>query len=156
MSFLRGLLFFFGAMFLQWWWNTHLAFWGAAPQFLLALTVLIAARRGPVSAMLIGWAWGLFSDTLRADLFGANALLFMLAGYATGVVRRQMDLRAAGPLAATVLLGSWVYALAFGALGAVFAKSFFWVGWPSFLAAPFLNALAAAMAALAWEIWGDA
>lgn len=155
MSFLRGLALFVAAMFLQWWWNTHLAFYGAAPQFLLAFTVLLAARRGPVTAMLLGWLWGLFTDSLRADLFGANALLFMLAGYAAGVVRRQMDLRAVGPLAATVLLLSWLYALAFGTLGAIFAKSFFWVGWPSFLAAPFLNAVAVVFAALALEIWGE-
>jgi rod shape-determining protein MreD len=155
MSFVRGTILFFGAMFLQWWWNTHLAYWGAAPQILLALTVLVAARRGPVAAMLIGWVWGLYCDTLRADLFGANALLFMLAGYAAGAVRRQLDLRAGGPLAATVFLSTWAYALAMGVLGSVFAKSFFWVGWPTFLAAPFLNAGVALFGALLWEAWGD-
>ncbi len=154
MSFVRGMLLFIGAMFLQWWWNTHLAYWGAAPQILLALTVLVAARRGPVVAMFVGWAWGLYSDTLRADLFGANALLYTLAGYIAGVVRRQMDLRAGGPLAATVFLISWGYAFAIGGLGYVFAKSFFWVGWPTFIAAPFLNAAVALIGALAWEAWG--
>ena len=93
---LRGACLFVAAMFLQWWWNAHFAYWGAAPQFLFALTVVIAARRGPVTAMLIGYAWGLFSDTLRADLFGADALLYALAGYAAGMVRRQIDLSAPG------------------------------------------------------------
>lgn len=155
MSLLRGLVLFAAAMFGQWWWNTHLAFWGVAPQLLLALTVLIAARRGPVAAMLVGYAWGLFSDTLRADLFGANALLYALAGYAAGAVRRQLDLRAAGPLVATVFLLSWAYALLFGLLGQIFMKSFLWVGWPSFLAAPFLNAAVAVAGAIAWDLWGD-
>jgi len=155
MTFARGALLFVGAMFLQWWWNTHLAYWGLTPQILLALTILVAARRGPLAAMIVGWVWGLFSDTLRADLFGANALLYMLAGYASGVVRRQMDLRAIGPLAATVFLLSCAYSLLLGALGAVFAKSFFWVGWASFLAAPVLNALVATFAAFAWEVWGE-
>ncbi len=154
MSFVRGTLLFLGAMFLQWWWNTHLAYWGAAPHLLLALTILVAARRGPVAAMLVGWVWGLYTDTLRADLFGANALLYMLAGYAAGAVRRQMDLRAGGPLAATVFLMSWGYALALGVLGSVFAKSFYWVGWPTFLAAPFMNSAVALFGALVWE-WGD-
>ena len=150
MNILRGLLLFVAAMFLQWWWNAHLAYWGAAPQFLLALTVLIAARRGPVTAMLIGFAWGLFSDTLRADLFGADALLYALAGYAAGMVRRQIDLSAPEPLAAAVFLLTWAYALAFGVLGHVFLKSFVWVGWIPFLTAPFMNALVAILGAFAW------
>lgn len=156
MTFVRGLVLFVGAMFVHWWWNTHLALWGAAPQILLALTILIAARRGPISAMLLGFVWGLYADTIRADLFGANALLYMLAGYCAGMVRRQMDLRAIGPLAATVFILSWTYALLFGVLGQIFLKSFLWIGWPSFLAAPFLNAMVAIVGAVVWEVWGDA
>jgi rod shape-determining protein MreD len=143
MSYVRGAVLFVGAMFLQWWWNTHLAYWGAAPQFLLALTVVVAARRGPVTAMLVGFVWGLFSDTLRADLFGADALLYALAGYGAGMVRRQIDLGAPEPLAATVFLMTWAYAIMLGVLGHVFMKSFLWVGWVSFLTAPFMNALVA-------------
>lgn len=152
---LRSLFIFVGAMFLQWWWNTHLSYWGAAPQFLLALTILLAARRGPVAAMLFGFAWGLYADALRADLFGANALLYTLAGYVAGSVRKQIDLRAAGPLAATVLILSWGYVLTLGLLGAVFDRSFFWVGWVPALFTPFMNALAASAASLCWDIWGE-
>jgi rod shape-determining protein MreD len=151
MTWLRAIGLFIGAMLLQWWWNSHLAYWGAAPQFLLALTVLVAARRGPVAAMLVGYAWGLYSDLLRADLFGADALLYALAGYSAGLVRRQIDLAATGPLAAAVLVLSWLYLLARGALGAVFAQSFLWTGWIPALAAPPMNALVAALAAEAWD-----
>ncbi len=147
MSFLRGAALFVAAMFIQWWWNAHLAYWGAAPQFLFALTVLVAARRGPVPAMLIGYVWGLFSDTLRADLFGADALLYSLAGYGAGMVRRQIDLSAPEPLAAAVFLLTWAYALLLGLLGHIFLKSFVWVGWASLLAAPFMNALVAILGA---------
>jgi rod shape-determining protein MreD len=147
MSYVRGLTLFIGAMFLQWWWNSHLAYWGAAPQFLLAMTVVVAARRGPVPAMLAGFAWGLFSDTLRADLFGADALLFSLAGYAAGMVRSQVDLGAPEPLAATVFLLTWAYALLLGVLAHVFLKSFLWVGWIQFITAPFMNALVAIIGA---------
>jgi rod shape-determining protein MreD len=146
-SYFRGAALFVGAMFLQWWWNLHLAYWGAAPQFLLALTVVVAARRGPVTAMFVGFVWGLFSDTMRADLFGADALLYALAGYAAGMVRRQIDLGAPEPLAATVFLITWAYAIALGVLGHVFMKSFVWVGWVSFLTAPFMNALVAILGA---------
>jgi rod shape-determining protein MreD len=156
MSYLRGAVLFVAAMFVQWWWNSHLAYWGAAPQFLLALTVLVAARRGPVAAMLTGFAWGLFSDTLRADLFGADALLYALAGYAAGMVRRQIDLSAPEPLAATVFLLTWAYALLLGLLGHVFMKSFVWIGWIPFLTAPFMNALVAIAGALYLDARGAA
>jgi rod shape-determining protein MreD len=156
MSYIRGALLFVAAMFLQWWWNSHLSYWGAAPQFLLALTVVVAARRGPVTAMLVGYAWGLFSDTLRADLFGADAMLYALAGYAAGMVRRQIDLGAREPLAATVFLMTWAYALALGFLGHVFLKSFFWVGWIPFFTAPFMNALVAILGATLLDARGDA
>ena len=152
MNVLRGAALFIAAMFVQWWWNAHLAYWGAAPQFLLALTVLIAARRGPVAAMLIGYAWGLYTDTLRADLFGGGALLNALAGYSAGMVRRQIDLSAPEPLAATVFLLSIAYALLMGFLGHVFGGGFVWVGWIPFLAVPFLNALVALVAAAAWDV----
>lgn len=147
----RAALLLAAAMLLQWWWSTHLAYWGAAPQFLLALTVLIAARRGPVPAMLIGWTWGLYSDVLRADLFGADALLYMLAGYVAGEFRRQVDLEATGPLAVAVFLFSWAYLLLRGVLGTIFAKSFLWAGWIPALATPLLNALTAAAAAELWD-----
>jgi rod shape-determining protein MreD len=143
MKYLRGAVLFVVAMFVQWWWNSRLAYWGAAPQFLLAFTVLVAARRGPVAGMLAGYVWGLFSDTLRADLFGADALLYALAGYAAGMLRRQLDLSAPEPLAVTVFLMTWAYALLLGLLGHVFLKSFVWIGWVSFLTAPFMNALVA-------------
>lgn len=155
MSALRATVLFVAAMFLQWWWDAHLSYWGAAPQFLLALTVLIAARRGPVTAMLIGFVWGLFTDTLRADLFGADALLYMLAGYCAGIVRSQIDLGEPEPLAVTVFLLTWAYALLLGLLGRIFMKSFVWIGWIAFLTAPFMNALVAALAAAAWDEGGS-
>ena len=151
MSFVRGLLWFVGAMMLQWYWNTHLSYWGAAPQFLLAFTVLIASRRGPIQAMLFGFAWGLFADALRADLFGASALLYTLAGYIAGMVRRQLDLRASGSLAAAVLLISWGYVLVYGILGSIFSTSFAWLGWAPALAAPFMNALVSVVGAGVWD-----
>lgn len=146
---------FVAAMFAQWWWNSHLAYGGVAPQILLALTVLVAARSGPIAAMLCGYAWGLYADTLRPDLFGANALLYAWAGYAAGAIRRQMDLREAGPLVVTVLVVSWAYALSLAALGQVFLRAPIWDGGLPFLAVPFLNAAVAIAVAALWDAkWG--
>lgn len=154
-GFLRGAALFLGAMFLQWWWNTHFAYWGAAPQFLLALTILIAARRGPVLGMLAGFGWGLYLDVARAELFGASALILTLAAYFAGVARRQIDLRAAGPLAATTFLFTWGGFLAQGVLGLLFTKSFESPGWMSLLLTPFLNAAVVTAASVIWDPRGD-
>lgn len=154
-AFARGILLFIAAMFLQWWWNTHFAYWGAAPQFLLVLTVLLAARRGPIPGMLAGFGWGLYLDVGRAELFGASALILTLAAYAVGVARRQIDLRAAGPLAAMTFLFTWASFIGLGLLGLVFTKSFEWSGWIAVIATPFLNVFAVIVAALLWDARED-
>ena len=66
-SVIGGFVLFVLAMLGQWWWNSHFSYWGAAPQFLFALTILIAARRGPIAGMLAGFAWGIYLDVARAD-----------------------------------------------------------------------------------------
>ena len=154
-SFVRGLLLFVGAMALQWWWNAHFSYWGAAPQFLLVLTILIAARRGAVPGMLAGFGWGLYLDVARAELFGASALTLTLAAYFAGVMRRQIDLRTAGSLAATTFLFSWAVLVGHGLLGLVFTKSFEWAGWMPAVATPILNSFFAIVASLLWDaFWG--
>ena len=154
-GFARGFVVFIAAMFAQWWWNTHFAYWGAAPQFLLVLTILIAARRGPVLGMLAGFGWGLYLDVARAELFGASALTLTLAAYFVGVTRRQVDLRAPGSLAATTFLFTWAGFIGLGLLGLVFTKSFEWSGWVAILVTPFLNALAVTVVSLLWDARGD-
>ena len=154
-GFLRGLVIFIGAMFVQWWWNTHFAYWGAAPQFLLVLTILIAARRGPVLGMLAGFGWGLYLDVARAELFGASALTLTLAAYFVGITRRQVDLRAPGPLAATTFLCTLAAFVGLGLLGLAFTKSFEWSGWIAVLVTPFLNAAVVTGVSLAWDVRGS-
>ena len=155
-NFARGLALFVGAMFFQWWWNTHFAYWGAAPQFLLVLTILIAARRGALVAMLAGFGWGLYLDVARAELFGASALNLVLAAYLAGTVRRQIDLRAAGPLASATFLLTISAFVIHGMLGLIFTKSFESPGWIALLVTPFLNAIAVTVATLFWEaFWGE-
>lgn len=154
-TFLRGTLLFFGAMFLQWWWNTHFAYWGAAPQFLLVLTILIAARRGLILAMLAGFGWGLYLDVARAELFGASALIMTLVAYSVGIARRQIDLRAVGSLASTTFLLTWAAFVGHGLISLIFTKSFESSGWIAIVVTPFLNTAAITAAALIWDLQGD-
>mgnify|MGYP001575927141 CR=1 FL=1 len=154
MNALRFLAFYLGAMLLQWWWNTHFSYWGAAPQFLLVLTLLIASRRGPVPAMFAGFGWGLFLDVSRAELFGASAFLLTGAGYIAGMVRHQIDLRAAGPLAACTALLTLGVLLTHGLVALVFAKSFESFGGLVWVFTPLMNALLAAAGAVLWDLFG--
>jgi len=147
----RGLILFFAAAWLQWWWSTSLSFWGLTPQILLVLTVAMAARLGPNTGMCYGFFWGLCLDVLRPQLFGGNAFALMLAGYGTGTLRRQIDVVDA--LSQFMIVGAmtWAYFLCYGLLGVVFAKTFLWVGWPAFLCDPLYNCLAVPFAGLACE-----
>lgn len=138
------------AMFLQWWWSTHFSLWGLSPQILLVLTVALAARQGP-AAMVYGFVWGLWLDSLRPELFGANALLLTLLGYATGAVRRQIDLADMLSQCAAVVIMTWSYFLMYGILGLIFGQAFLWVGWAAFLCDPFCNCLLIPFAAIAWN-----
>ncbi|HAM34491.1 MAG TPA: rod shape-determining protein MreD [Elusimicrobia bacterium] len=141
MNILRGLLLFWAAVFLQWWWSTRLVFWGLSPQLLLVLTVAIAARRGSTAAMCYGFAWGLFLDVLRPVLFGGNAFVLMLVGYATGTLRRQIDVGDIVSQCAVTFIMTWAYFLSYGLVGMVFAKEFLWAGWGVFVFDPFYNCL---------------
>jgi rod shape-determining protein MreD len=119
------------------------------------LTIVIAARRGPVLGMLAGFGWGLYLDVARAELFGASALTLTLAAYFVGIIRRQVDLRAPGPLAATTFLCTFAAFIGLGLLGLTFTKSFEWSGWIAVLVTPFLNAAVVTAASLAWDARGN-
>lgn len=150
---LRLTFLFLAAMAVQWWWGTHFTVAGVAPQLLLVLTVVISARLGPVKGMFLGFGWGLFLDVLSAHLFGANALALTLAAYGAGMARRQLDVMGLAPQCMIVFFMTWGYFLTLGALGALFLKSFLWVGWPSFVVDPFYNCLVAVVAYPFWGSW---
>jgi rod shape-determining protein MreD len=150
-QFAKGFVGFFGAMVLHWWWTTHFTVFGVAPQLLLVLTVITAARSGPVRAMCLGFVWGLFLDLLTARLFGANALALTLVGYATGSIRRQVDVTGPAPQSIVVFAMTWVYFLLIGVIAALFLKQFQWVGWAPFLLDPFYNCLLALIVFIFWQ-----
>jgi len=147
----RGAAAFLAAMAAHWWWTTHMPLFGTAPQLLLVLTVIAAARRGPVRAMCAGFAWGLFLDLLNARLFGANALALTLVGYGTGSIRRQVDVTGVGPQTVVIFSMTWVYFLMIGLLARVFQSQFLWVGWTQFMIDPFYNCFVGLIVAVAWR-----
>ncbi len=151
MSLVRMILLFVAAMLLQWWLSAYFLVFDMAPRLLLVLTVAIATRLGPIPGMCYGFAWGLFLDVLRAQLFGANALAYTIIAYGTGAVRRQIDVVGVGPQAVTVLLMTWGYLLLSGFLGLIFIKVFFFPGWRVFLLNPLSNAVLVPIVYVFWE-----
>ena len=151
MSYLRMAVLFILALAAHWLWSAYFSFLGLAPQILLVLTVIAAARQGSITGMCLGFAWGLFLDVFQPHLFGANALVLTLIGYAVGAVRRQIDVAGFGPLCALVLSMTWGYFVLTGILGLIFMKSFFWVGWRPFLFDPLYNCALIAPLFLIWE-----
>lgn len=151
MNYARLVVVFFVAMAVQWWWATHFTLGGIAPQLLLVLTVVVAARGGSIRAMFLGFGWGLFLDILNAHLFGANALALTLVGYGTGSIRRQVDVAGLGSQCVVVFAMTLAYFILLGLLGSLFMRSFLWVGWSSFLIDPFYNCVVAALVTVVWQ-----
>lgn len=147
----RLALLFVGAMAVQWWWSSHMAVAGLAPQLLLVLTVMTAARQGAVPAMFMGFLWGLFLDLLNAHLFGANALILTLAAYGTGAARRQVDVAALAPQCLMIVVMTLAYFLLLGLLGLIFERAFLWVGWEALVFDPIYNCLLGLFLAAAWQ-----
>ena len=85
----------------------------------------------------------------HSNTFGGNALVLILAGYGTGVLRRQIDVT--DPVSHCVVVYAMTCGcfLLYGLLGLVFAEGFLWPGWPAFLFDPLYNCLVVPFAALA-------
>lgn len=135
MTWLRLIVIFFGAMLVQWWLSTFA--W--SPMLLLVLTIAVSAALGPAAGMVCGFGWGLFLDVLRPHLFGANALLFTLGAYGTGMARRQIDVVGVGPQTVLVFGMTWAYFVMMGLIGLVFSRTFIWPGWKVVLLTPIYN-----------------
>ena len=154
---MRGLTYFRMAAFFvlgalaHWWWTTYLSFWGIAPQFLLVLTFVVAARRGPIPAMCFGFAWGTVLDVYALHLMGGASLALTLAGYLVGNIRRQVDVSSIAPQSVIIIVGTWAFFLFTGFLGLVFMRHFAWPGWGLFLLAPVYNCVLAPALFRLWD-----
>lgn len=142
---------FVAAMFAQWWLSSYFLLLGVAPCLLLVLTVVVAARLGPIPGMCLGFGWGLFLDVLSAQLFGANALVYTLVAYGAGAVRRQIDVVGIGPQAVTVFVMTWGALLLNAILGLIFMRIFLFTGWKVFFLTPLYDCLLVPLVYLFWE-----
>ena len=70
--------------------SRYLTLFDAAPQLLLLFVVAHGFILGPVTAEILGFGWGLITDSMGVSLFGLNACLLTLVGYIAGTLRRRV------------------------------------------------------------------
>ncbi|OVE77574.1 rod shape-determining protein MreD [bacterium F11] len=66
------------------------SFYGVSPQLLLLLVVTHGFLKGPLMGETLGFCWGLMMDAMGVNFFGLQSLLFALAGYISGTLRRRV------------------------------------------------------------------
>jgi len=72
--------------------NNHLLGGSAFSVDVLLICVLYyGLNQGPLVGQGMGIVWGLLNDASSLGLLGMHALLYALAGYAAGMLRRQLD-----------------------------------------------------------------
>ncbi|MGH7565563.1 MAG: rod shape-determining protein MreD [Gemmatimonadota bacterium] len=116
-----------GALFLE----GPLEIAGAAPDFVLILTVYGAIRAGALGGAVLGFVAGLFRDTLLLMHFGLYALGLTVIGYAVGKMRESLYLDAPAVdmlllAASKVFLDVLVLGVASGGAWKAFEMRFFW------------------------------
>ena len=90
----KALFFFFTVWILLWSAGGQQPFSGRdafAVQWILIAVLHFGLKRGPWSGELMGFVLGILVDASSLGLLGVHAILYALAGYTAGMVRRQLD-----------------------------------------------------------------
>ncbi len=124
-----------------WWWAQNLAFFGLTPNFIFAASLSAAILAGPVKAVAWGFFLGLYADMLGINMFGGYALTYSLMAYGVYVAKRHFDMTSLFSQLVAALSLSWLSMLFYQLLCLAFSH-INPVGLKTFLAEPFLNALA--------------
>ncbi len=102
--------------------------WLSLPWTFIAV-LFLGLVRGPFIGQLFGAILGLLLDASTMSLFGLNALLYAVAGFTSGMMRRQLD--GTKPWTQMIFSGlaSFIYASLFVALDQLFSHSPRPIGW---------------------------
>lgn len=100
----------------------RLSFEGARPEVLVLVALMAGFVAGPEDGAIVGFAAGLALDVVVATPFGLSALVYTVAGYATGSITASV-LRSAWWIASLVALaGSAAVMLVYALVGAVLGE----------------------------------
>jgi len=120
--------------------------------WVLSTVLFFGLSRGPLVGQLMGLSLGLLLDASVLGLFGLNAFLLALTGYASGMLRRQVD--GVKPWTQFILTGvtAVLFVCAFAGLDHMFSRSPRPLGWGHLLH-PILQALLAPLIFLLMKRW---
>jgi rod shape-determining protein MreD len=108
---------------------------------------------GPLMGEVLGFFWGLLSDSIGVNLFGMQSFLFSMAGFIAGGLRRRVAGERPGVQIVIALIATLFYCLGAAILNSLFeggkGRLSFW----SFLLEAFLNALAVTAIFAVSERW---
>jgi rod shape-determining protein MreD len=120
MAFFFILLSFIISLMLETTFFNRIAIYGAKPDFVLVLVVLIAVRRGSMAGQLYGFIGGLMQDCLSYGVLGVQAMVKAIIGFGSGFLKNKLEENS--PLLIMILV--FLVTIVSGFLGAL-ARAFF-------------------------------
>jgi len=124
-------------------------------QWVLLAVIHFGLIRGPWTGEMMGFVWGLFVDAASLGLLGLHGVLYALAGYASGMFRRQLDISKLW----TQTIFSWMVSMVYFVLYLV-VRRFLSAGEEPFdwgiFTVPVVNAIVAPFVFRALDYWAKA
>ncbi len=114
------LLSFFIGLLLETTVFSRLSIYGAKPDFILILVVLIAVKKGSMTGQVFGFIGGLMQDCLSYGVLGVQAMVKAITGFGSGFLQNKLEEN--NLLLIMILV--FIVTIASGFLGAL-AKTFF-------------------------------
>ncbi|MDD5492025.1 MAG: rod shape-determining protein MreD [bacterium] len=120
MAFVLILLSFIISLVLETTLFSRLSVYGAKPDFVLVLVILIALKNGSIAGQLYGFIGGLMQDSLSYGVLGIQAMVKAITGFGSGFLKNKLEENS--PLLIMILV--FLVTIASGLLGAL-ARAFF-------------------------------
>ncbi len=120
MAIVYMLLSFFIGLLLETTVFSRLSIYGAKPDFILILIVLIAVKKGSMTGQIFGFIGGLMQDCLSYGVLGVQAMVKAITGFGSGFLQNKLEEN--NLLLIMILV--FIVTIASGFLGAL-AKTFF-------------------------------
>lgn len=70
---------------------SRLSIYGAKPDFILILIVLIALKKGPMTGQIFGFIGGLMQDCLSYGVLGVQAMVKAITGFGSGFLKNKLE-----------------------------------------------------------------
>lgn len=131
----------------------YLSIFGIGPNFLLLLVLAFGFALGPVVGESMGFVWGLLSDVAGVSLFGLNAFLLTLFGYAAGKLRRRIDSERTAPQVVMACLSTVLATGIMSGIYSVLEENKDRIGLVFLILSVLLNGLLSAGVFWAVELW---